>query len=217
MPCEFCDDPDDKYVGIYLGEVVDNKDPEGVGRVRVKIPIIAEGEDDDEGGTDWADPIGTMGGGTDRRGLFFVPEIGSTVAVAFEAGDITRPMYWSGPWGKPEGAEGGSEVPDTVKDTPEEDRPKITALETEHFAFIIDNREDNEVLIIKHKGPLVDPDGQPIVGADRSQNYIEIDGANFGITIKAEAAIVIDAAQVDIRGSRLSLNGRTVMATKKPI
>lgn len=44
---------EDKFFGIYRGVIVDSEDPEGYGRVRLKVPQVTG-----ESVTDWAWPIG---------------------------------------------------------------------------------------------------------------------------------------------------------------
>jgi len=44
---------EDKFFGVYRGVIVDSEDPEGYGRVRVKVPQVTG-----ESVTDWAWPIG---------------------------------------------------------------------------------------------------------------------------------------------------------------
>lgn len=66
------------YSANYRAVVVDNADPKGLSRVRLKIPQILG-----DGATGWAYPIGA---GT-------VPNVGSQVWATFEGGDISFPTY----------------------------------------------------------------------------------------------------------------------------
>src|SRR5688500_942572 len=72
------------YVGVAIGLVTDNADPNGVGRVKVKLPWLA-----DSIASPWA-RLAVPGGGP-NRGLFFVPEVNDEVLIAFEHGDPARP------------------------------------------------------------------------------------------------------------------------------
>lgn len=76
---------------LYPASVVNNQDPTGQRRVKVKIPGLIEPE------SPWALPMGSAGGGTELRGGVIVPEVGATVAVQFAFGDPAYPYYISGP------------------------------------------------------------------------------------------------------------------------
>lgn len=85
----------DRYIGVYRGTVTDNDDPSGMMRIQVRIPEV-HGELDA-----WAQPCVSPG-------VESVPEVGSIVWIAFEAGDPKRPV-WMGALGA-----GGRSSPTTV-------------------------------------------------------------------------------------------------------
>jgi uncharacterized protein involved in type VI secretion and phage assembly len=75
---------------IYRAQVVDNKDPENVGRVKVIIPALS--------GTNvqvWARPISAFGY-SPTCGSHVVPDVGCYVYVMFENGDVRFPVYMGG-------------------------------------------------------------------------------------------------------------------------
>jgi uncharacterized protein involved in type VI secretion and phage assembly len=193
MAGEF-DTTDPRYAALYIGQVVDREDPEGLGRVRVRIPGLIEPA------SAWAFPLGTVGGGSTSRGFFAVPEKGAEVGVLFNQGDVDHPYYLCGHWGKPDGT---SEVPLPARDLPKEDAPKVRAFETNRFVISFDDRDGKEALAIKDKG---------------SGDQIEFDGAGMGITIKATSALLLRAdGIVSIEGTSVQLNGRLVLPSQKPI
>jgi phage protein D len=69
---------------LALGVVTNNKDPEDMGRVRVRYPALGS----DAEGT-WA-RIATMSAGNER-GVLMMPVVGEEVLIAFEHDDTTRP------------------------------------------------------------------------------------------------------------------------------
>jgi uncharacterized protein involved in type VI secretion and phage assembly len=85
--------------GVAAAIVTNNRDPEGLGRVKVTFPWLSE-----ENETAWV-RIATMMAGPER-GSFFLPEVDDEVLVAFEHGDINSPyvigMLWNGAGGPPE-------------------------------------------------------------------------------------------------------------------
>ena len=88
-----------------VGVVVDNKDPQKLGRVKVKLPTIAEDS------SHWA-TMNALGAGKDR-GWFFLPEIDDEVLVMFAHGEMNRPVIvgaiWNGTDKPPEQNGGGNE------------------------------------------------------------------------------------------------------------
>lgn len=88
-----------------IGIVTDNKDPEKLGRVKLKLPVLSE-----QDSTGWV-PIVMMGAGK-NRGWFFIPERDDEVLVMFEHGDINRPMVvgslWNGKDKPPDKNPGGN-------------------------------------------------------------------------------------------------------------
>lgn len=78
-----------KYYGKYRGFVVDNSDPEQLGRIRLRVPSILG-----DSVTGWALPCLPFGGLADQ-GFFMVPEASSQVWVEFEEGELSHPI-WTG-------------------------------------------------------------------------------------------------------------------------
>jgi hypothetical protein len=83
------------FYGNYRGLVVDNNDPEKLGRIKVKVyPMFKGIEDPDQ--IPWAVPaMGLFAGAGTGFGAFAVPEENSFVYVFFEAGDIYQPVYFA--------------------------------------------------------------------------------------------------------------------------
>jgi phage protein D/phage baseplate assembly protein gpV len=75
--------------GVVNGIVTDVKDPDKVGRVKVKLPHIA-----DDYVTDWV-RVAYAGVGN-QYGLIFIPEVNDEVLVAFDRGDLRQPYVLGG-------------------------------------------------------------------------------------------------------------------------
>ncbi|MFF0223542.1 VgrG-related protein [Streptomyces sp. NPDC004629] len=89
--------------GLANGTVTDTKDPEGLGRVKVRFPWLS-----DEYASDWARTAQASGTG---GGEAFIPEVGDEVLVGFEQGHLDRPYVLAGLYNgqdKPGGTGGGS-------------------------------------------------------------------------------------------------------------
>lgn len=189
-------EPDEgaRHPGLYIGYVVERRDPEQLGRVRVRIPGLIEPA------SAWAFPLGTVGGGADRRGFFAVPELHAEVGVLFNQGDVDHPYYLAGHWGKPGGR---TEVPSAVRALGADEAPQVRAFETARFELVFDDRATHEALRLRDK---------------HSGDQIEFDGDALGIRIKATSALLLEAdGLVRIEATTLVLNGRLVLPGTKPI
>jgi uncharacterized protein involved in type VI secretion and phage assembly len=94
---------ENRFYGKYPGIVTDVNDPSNVGRLRARVPEIF-GEDTPSG---WAMPAAPVGGGA-NRGFFALPDVGDTVWIEFQAGDLSRPIWAGTFWGAP-GSTGGQD------------------------------------------------------------------------------------------------------------
>lgn len=81
-----------RYYGKYRGTVIENIDPEQIGRVLVQVPDVLG-----ETPSSWALPCVPAAG--IQSGVFVVPPIGSQVWVEFEQGDPDYPIWTGGFWG----------------------------------------------------------------------------------------------------------------------
>jgi uncharacterized protein involved in type VI secretion and phage assembly len=87
-----------KYYGKYRGMVVNNLDPQQIGRIQVQVPDVSGAML-----STWAMPcVPIVGRG---MGTYMVPQIGAGVWIEFEQGDPDSPIWVGGFWGS------ASEVP----------------------------------------------------------------------------------------------------------
>jgi hypothetical protein len=82
----------ERFYGKYRGLVIENIDPEQIGRVLVQVPDVLG-----ELPSSWAMPCVPAAG--IQAGCFIVPPIGSQVWVEFEQGDPDYPIWTGGFWG----------------------------------------------------------------------------------------------------------------------
>ena len=174
------DDLEVRFNGLYAGVVVDRVDPLGIGRVRLRIPGLIEPA------SAWALPRGGVGGGTNRRGFFDVPEVGADVFVQFLMGDVDRPVYESGNWGLPDDV---TEIPERARDASNEDKPNIRVYETKEWAVVYDDRASNEMLIKnKNSGAAfkITP-SEILIGTENSNEFLAL-----GTTLAAWQKRIMD-------------------------
>jgi uncharacterized protein involved in type VI secretion and phage assembly len=81
-----------KYYGKYRGTVVNNVDPEQLGRIQVMVPDVLGTTL-----TGWALPCVPLAGM--QMGIYVVPIVGSAVWVEFEKGEADLPIWTGGFWG----------------------------------------------------------------------------------------------------------------------
>jgi type VI secretion system (T6SS) baseplate-like injector VgrG len=81
-----------RYYGKYRGLVIENIDPEQIGRILVQVPDVLG-----EIPSSWAMPCVPAAG--IQSGCFIVPPIGSQVWVEFEQGNPDYPIWTGGFWG----------------------------------------------------------------------------------------------------------------------
>jgi uncharacterized protein involved in type VI secretion and phage assembly len=81
-----------RFYGKYRGTVIQNIDPEQIGRVLLQVPSVLG-----EKPSGWAMPCVPVAGL--QSGCFMVPPIGSQVWVEFEEGNPDYPIWAGGFWG----------------------------------------------------------------------------------------------------------------------
>ena len=183
-----------RWYGVAPAEVSAINDPDGQGRIKVKLPWSPDAGG--EGYEAWA-RLATMFAGRDR-GSWFLPEVGDEVLVAFEQGDPRRPYVLGGLWnGKdtpPASVAGGANTLKVIKS-----RRGVTVT--------LDDSEGQERL------KLETPGGQSITLKD-GPGSIEISDSNgnmmkfaaAGITITAAAKVTINAPQTSVSAGILKVD-----------
>lgn len=102
-----------RYYSSYRAFVIDNDDPDKMGRLILRIPDVT--------GIDihqkWAWPKGQFAGS--NYGQQIIPPIGSLVWVSFEFGDAQKPLWEHGYFGKGEKPENLKDIKNFWFKTPE--------------------------------------------------------------------------------------------------
>lgn len=160
----------------YIGKVVDNKDPDKIGRCKIKVfGLFDEVADDD---LPWA--IGEQGFVGSLVGSFIVPPIGCIVSVSFENGDIYFPKYSNKVVDK-------SKLPKSrSKNYPD----NMIFFETdEGSSFEIDR--SNEDITFKHKSG--------------SKVKFKIDGSTGKLTVNAGEVEINNSGTTALNGTSINL------------
>ncbi len=89
-----------RFYGSYSGVVIDNKDPDGICRVRAIVPAINMTEEDDVPDNYWISPdlpgLGTVSDTGEMTGMFWPPDEKTNIRVSFRHGDTRYPIYSGG-------------------------------------------------------------------------------------------------------------------------
>lgn len=202
----------DRVFEAVVGLVVDNKDPDKLGRVKVRFPTLP-GQD-----TSWWAPLSALGAGGDR-GWFFLPEIDDEVLVMFEHGDMSRPIVigalWNGvdlPPEKNEGAnerrvlvsrEGSRVVFDDAKGT-------ITIEDGKKVGRIVIS-SDNKITLEAMKGDvtLLAPAGEVSVIAKDAKfeaDNVNVSGGSGPVNLGADGTMGFSGSRLTVSAGRLDLN-----------
>ncbi len=209
-----------KIFGVVAGIVINNKDPEKLGRVKVKIPRIS-GEEE----SNWARIVTFMGG--KERGAFFLPEVDDEVIVAFEYGDINMPYIigslWNGKDKPPEqNANGKNDIRviksrsgHIIKLDDTENNEKIEIVDKAGKNKMIIDTKNNKISINSDKDiELSAPNGKVIINArdvEVSSTASTKIKASSDMDLKASGNMKLDGAMLDLKASaNVNLSGAIV-------
>ncbi|EST36975.1 hypothetical protein N566_15435 [Streptomycetaceae bacterium MP113-05] len=219
--------------GLVNGTVTDTKDPDGLGRVKVRFPWLS-----DEYASGWARTAQAAGTG---GGAAFIPEVGDEVLVGFEQGHLDRPYVLAalyngkdkpssgggaraesgaGPGAGPTGT-GGSGGPGSAADGGEADAvdPTSGAVTKRGMGSRAGDRLE---LLNAANGPqgvrLATGDGKLRLALDRrnstlllhSDGTVEID-AKESVTLTAGSGVSLDAGDgtLELAGESVRLTARS--------
>ncbi|ALN85866.1 phage-related baseplate assembly family protein [Lysobacter capsici] len=184
-----------RWYGVFVALVVDIKDPDNQGRVKVALPWSP-----DAGGQRfeaWA-RLATMLGGN-NRGSWFVPDVDDEVLVGFEHGDPCRPCVLGGLWN-------GRDQPPASMDGAGKNYKKVLRSRN-GVQITLDDQDGREQLLLETPGgqtfTLKDGPGAVEI-ADSNGNSIKLETA--GITITAAVKVTVNASQVAVSAGMVKVD-----------
>jgi uncharacterized protein involved in type VI secretion and phage assembly len=196
-----------RALGVAVGLVTNNQDPEGLGRVKVKYPWLG---DDDE--SYWARLVVPMAG--NDRGTWFLPEVDDEVLIAFDQGSLDYPYVlgalWNGKDKPPESNSDGKNNHRTIKSRSGhiirmDDTDGSEKLE------IIDKSGNNKIVIDSSQNSITIESGGDIKLTAKgkvtlSGNGVEIQSQADG-SFKASGTLDVNAnGQLNLKGSMVNIN-----------
>jgi uncharacterized protein involved in type VI secretion and phage assembly len=196
-------DGDGRIFGVARGLVTDNRDPDGLGRVRVQLTWQVQGSGY------WARTAAPMSGSA--YGAWFLPEVGDEVLVAAEHGDpallYVLGMLWNGKVKAPATNEDGKNNLRLIKSRA-------------GHQLLFDDTDGVPVLELKladGKRVTLDKDGVKV--DDAAGNTILIKSGSSEIAVTSTAKLTLKSAQIAIEadgtleiksGGTLTLKGALV-------
>ncbi len=184
--------------GAVVGLVTNNKDPEKLGRVKVKFPWLTDADE-----SHWARVATFMAG--KGRGGYFLPEVDDEVVVVFEHGDVRFPFVVGVLWNGVDAARyDNGDGKNNVR--------AITSRSGHELVFDDNAAQKKERLEIHtkagHRIVLDDAGGaEKILIEDKSKkNRVEFDSVKGAIAVQAQLKLSLKAAQIEIdAGTTLKL------------
>jgi uncharacterized protein involved in type VI secretion and phage assembly len=197
-------DASGRIYGVVTGVVTDNKDPDGMGRVKVRLPWLAADVE-----STWARIATPMAG--NERGLALLPEVDDEVLVAFAHGVPAYPYVLGALWnGK--------------------DKPPETNADGNNDKRVIVSRSGLRVLLDDAAGAerieLADKEGQLSIVVDvankkvtvTSGGDVEISAAQGTVAISGQTVKLSSTGATEIKATgTLDLGGQSVNVKGQPM
>lgn len=181
------------FYGVYVAQVVDNSDPDGQGRVRIKLPWSPDSGDSEY--QVWA-RLATMMAGN-NRGTWFIPDVDDEVLVAFNAGDPRHPYVVGTLWN-------GKDAPPESMDT----KNQVKTIQSRNGVRVsLSDKDGQESLTLETPGgqKMVLKDGPGSVEiSDSNGNSVNMQAS--GITVNASAKVTLNASVVEVSASAVKVN-----------
>jgi len=184
--------------GVALGIVTDNKDPDGLGRVKVKFPWRENSRE-----STWARVV-AIGAGKDR-GLYWVPEVNDEVLLIADKKDVQHLFVIGSLWN------GQDKPPNNNSD--QENNTRMIRSRSGNEIEIFDKQGQSRIRLKTTNGSSITMDDQKgtIEMADSGgSNKITIDVNQGGITIQSSTSLTLKSQSISIEAGgslKMTANG----------
>jgi uncharacterized protein involved in type VI secretion and phage assembly len=179
------ENPGSRIYGAVIGIVTNSKDPDKLGRVKLKFPWLSDSEE-----SNWARVAAPMAG--KERGFYCLPEVDDEVLVVFEHGDMRFPYVLGGLWnGK--------------------DKPPLTNEDGKNHVRLIKSRSGHCIRLTdedgKEKIEIEDKTGKNKIMIDTASNTITI-STDKDLNLNAEKG------KISMKANNITLEAKTELELK---
>lgn len=206
-----------RYYGKYRGFVADNRDPERMGRLRLRVPSVLGDQ-----ATGWALPCVPFGGAR-AQGWFAVPEVDAQLWVEFEEGDLRRPIWTGTFWQK------GDDVPDDARlDAPttrlfvtpsghalqfddEDGKARVRLRHAGGAEIVIDEKGSLTITDQKGNAVTLDADEEAVRVEDTRGNALVLDADGATLQDANGNTVALSASGVRVKGQQIVVEGTSLM------
>jgi uncharacterized protein involved in type VI secretion and phage assembly len=185
-----------RWTACHLAEVVAVKDPDGLGRVQVRL-LAFDGVDGQDAPL-WARVTVPFAG--NDRGAFLIPDVGDEVLVTFVDADPRQPVVVGGLWN------GAAPPPEVLGgDGGRVDRWTLVGKAGTRIA-ILEERPGQSAI------SLTTPGGVKVLLTDQGGGKVEIEAAGATVTVAGGVSVAtggkvqVQASQVEVTAGQVSVD-----------
>jgi uncharacterized protein involved in type VI secretion and phage assembly len=171
--------------GVAVAVVTQNKDDEGLCRVKVRYPWHDKPRE-----SYWARLATPMAG--NDRGLVLIPEVDDEVVVAFEREDLRFPFVLGALWN-------GKDKPHFTNSDGKNDKRVFKSRKKHQLLF--DDGTKGVVELAHEKGRKITFDDNGFAVQDEKGNVVKVDSTSGAMTIEAKGQLNIKAASITIEAN----------------
>jgi len=186
--------------GVAVALVADNKDPEGLGRVKVSYPWHSNPAQ-----SYWARIAVPMAG--KGRGTVFYPEVGDEVLVVFERKDMRFPYVLGGLWnGKDKPPEANADGKNDIR---------VVKTRKGHTLLFDDNDSKGRIELRLNDGKKLSIDDDGITLDDGAGNSLSIDSKGGAVAMQAASSLTLKAPSISVESTgTLTLKGTATVTVQ---
>jgi phage protein D len=228
--------------GVVVGLVTNLKDPDDLGRVKVKYPWLGDNIE-----SDWIRLASPMAGS--GRGFLYLPEVNDEVLIAFEHGDVHHPYIVGALWSSTDkpfkknsevvGSDGKvnqrliqTRAGHVILFDDKQGEEKVSITSKSGHTVILDDKSGSESITIKDKSG----NNKLVIDSTTNSMTINVNGdftveAKGKVSIKSTQAMALESmakatvkgtsglsldgtSQAELKGAQVSVNGSAMTEVK---